>query len=129
MAKAFVDDRLPAMMRDTFVGLVRLNGAVLSARQLCVLLICFLEDGPHTVRGLAEQIYVTRPVISRALDRLEDFDLVRRAPDPRDRRSVLVARTKAGAAYVGHIRNLLELAAHHYSIVLRPASASHSDIT
>ena len=34
-----------------------------------------------------------------------------RAPDPRDRRSVLVARTPTGAAYVAALRCLMQAAA------------------
>ncbi len=104
-------NRLPAIMRDTIVGLVRRDGADLSARQLSVLLICFLEEGPHTVRGLAERLSVAKPAITRALDRLEQFDLVRRSPDSRDRRSVLVSRTAPGAAYVAHMRSLMQASA------------------
>ena len=113
-------NRLPAIMRDTIVGLVRRDGADLSARQLSVLLICFLEDGPHTVRGLAERLNVAKPAITRALDRLEQFDLVRRAPDPRDRRSVLVSRTAPGAAYIAHLRSLMQAAAKVYGSDVRP---------
>jgi DNA-binding MarR family transcriptional regulator len=46
-------------------------------------------------------------VISRALDRLADFDLVRRKADPSDRRSVLVQRTPAGTAFMRDIRSIL----------------------
>lgn len=104
-------DQLLSVLRDSMVGLVRREGADLSARQLGVLLICFLEDGPHTVRGLAERLNVAKPAITRALDRLEQFDLVRRAPDPRDRRSVLITRTAPGASYIAHVRSLLRAAA------------------
>ena len=119
-------NRLPAIMRDTIVGLVRRDGADLSARQLSVLLICFLEDGPHTVRGLAERLNVAKPAITRALDRLEQFDLVRRAPDPRDRRSVLVSRTATGASYVSHLRSLMQAAAKAIGPEVRPATVSRS---
>lgn len=111
MSGQSIANLLPAIMRDTIVGLVRRDGADLSARQLSVLLICFLEDGPHTVRGLAERLHVAKPAITRALDRLEHFDLVRRAPDPRDRRSVLVSRTAPGASYISHLRTLMQAAA------------------
>lgn len=111
MAALSNNNRLPAIMRDTIVGLVRKDGADLSARQLSVLLICYLEDGPHTVRGLAERLNVAKPAITRALDRLEQFDLVRRAPDSRDRRSVLVSRTAVGAAYITNLRALMQSAA------------------
>ena len=103
--------RLPAVMRDTIVGLVRKDGADLSARQLAVLLVGYLEAGPHTVRGLAERLNVAKPAVTRAVDRLEQFDLARRAPDPRDRRSVLVTRTAAGAAYMAALRGLMQASA------------------
>jgi DNA-binding MarR family transcriptional regulator len=123
MASMPAANRLPAIMRDTIVGLVRRDGADLSARQLSVLLICFLEDGPHTVRGLAERLNVAKPAITRALDRLEQFDLVRRAPDPRDRRSVLVSRTAPGASYVAHLRGLMQTAAKAYGAEFKPLNA------
>ncbi len=126
MAVTPVANRLPAVMRDTIVGLVRRDGADLSARQLSVLLICFLEDGPHTVRGLAERLNVAKPAITRALDRLEQFDLVRRAPDPRDRRSVLVSRTAPGAAYVAYLRSLMQAAAKVHGADLRPVASGRA---
>ncbi len=126
MAAMPAANRLPAIMRDTIVGLVRRDGADLSARQLSVLLICFLEEGPHTVRGLAERLNVAKPAITRALDRLEQFDLVRRAPDPRDRRSVLVSRTKPGADYVAHLRSLMQTAAKAYGAEFKPVSSQRA---
>ena len=119
-------NRLPAIIRETMVGLVRRDGADLSARQLSVLLICHLEDGPHTVRGLAERLDVAKPAITRAVDRLEQFNLVRRADDPRDRRSVLIARTAPGAAYVAHVRSLMQSAARHVDSEASPATSKRS---
>jgi DNA-binding MarR family transcriptional regulator len=63
------------------------------------------------VRGLAEHLQVAKPAITRALDRLEEFDLLRRVDDPTDRRSVNVGRTRAGSAYVEQLRKLLASAA------------------
>jgi hypothetical protein len=37
-------------------------------RQLAILLTVYLERPPHTVRGLARKLGVTKPVITRALD-------------------------------------------------------------
>lgn len=111
VSTAGLSSSLPDVIRDTMVGLVRQHGADLSARQLSVLLICFLEDGPHTVRELAERLGVAKHTIARIVDRLERFELVRSAPDPRDRRSMVVSRTAPGAAYVSHVRSLMEAAA------------------
>ena len=100
--------RLAGILRDTIVSLVRREGPDLTARQLGVLLICYLEDGPHTVRGLAAQLAVAKPAITRALDRLEEFQFARRLQDPRDRRSIVVARTPEGEAFMEQLRSLLE---------------------
>ena len=79
----------------------------MSARQLGVFLTCYLDSEAQTVRGLAAKLNVSKPAITRALDRLSEFDLVRRKTDPLDRRSVLVQRTPAGTAYLKDIRSIL----------------------
>ena len=85
-------DGMVGILRDTIVSLVRRDGPDLSARQLGVFLTCYLQDGPHTVRGLAADLNVSKPAITRALDRLGELELARRKVDPSDRRSVLVQR-------------------------------------
>ncbi len=96
MAAQMTSDDLVGVLRDTVVALVRRDGVDLSARQLGVFLTCYLNEGAHTVRGLAQQLNVSKPAITRALDRLSDLDLARRKVDPADRRSVLVQRTTKG---------------------------------
>ncbi|MDE2005006.1 MAG: MarR family transcriptional regulator [Rhodospirillales bacterium] len=104
-------DQMMHVLRDTIVALVRRKGADLSARQLGVLLTCYLHEGNHTVRGLAAALNVSKPAITRALDRLAEFDLASRKPDPADRRSVLVGRTTKGSAFVREIRGMLAASA------------------
>jgi DNA-binding MarR family transcriptional regulator len=112
MATSETSESLVNVLRDTVVALVRQDGPDLSARQFGVFLTCYLEGDAQTVRGLAASLDVSKPVISRALDRLADFDLVRRKADPADRRSVLVQRTPAGTAYLKDIRGILRDAAN-----------------
>jgi len=107
MVTSETTESLVNVLRDTIVALVRQDGPDLSARQFGVFLTCYLESDAQTVRGLAATLDVSKPVISRALDRLADFDLVRRKADPADRRSVLVQRTPAGTAYLKDIRSIL----------------------
>jgi DNA-binding MarR family transcriptional regulator len=102
-----VSDAQVHLLRETVVALVRRDSADLSARQLGVFLICYLNDGDHTVRGLAAEMSVSKPAITRALDRLGEFDLARRKTDPQDRRSVLVQRTAKGAAFLREIRGFM----------------------
>ena len=86
---------------------MRRDGPDLSARQLGVFLTCYLQDGAHTVRGLAADLNVSKPAITRALDRLGELDLARRKVDPMDRRSVLVQRTLKGTAFLRDLRSIM----------------------
>ncbi|MFW7267027.1 MarR family transcriptional regulator [Gluconacetobacter sp. Hr-1-5] len=104
-------DQLVNTLRDTIVAMVRRDGPDLSARQLGVFLTCYLEEGAHTVRGLAAALNVSKPAITRALDRLGELDLARRKVDPMDRRSVLVQRTLKGSAYLRELRSIMGEAA------------------
>lgn len=98
---------IEAVLRETIIALVRRNGPDLSARQLGVFLTCYLEIEAQTVRGLAAKLNVSKPAITRALDRLSEFDLVRRKTDPLDRRSVLMQRTMAGNGFMRDIKKIL----------------------
>ena len=89
------------------VALVRSDNPDLTDRQKSVLLKVYNDDTPQTVRGLAKFTEVSKPAITRALDRLSEFDLVRRRTDPADRRSVLVQRTVAGRNFVRFIMEVL----------------------
>ncbi len=107
MAQAATTDHLVITLRDTIVSMVRRDGPDLSARQLGVFLTCYLQEGAHTVRGLAAELNVSKPAITRALDRLGELDLARRKVDPMDRRSILVQRTLKGAAYLRELRSIM----------------------
>jgi DNA-binding MarR family transcriptional regulator len=95
------------VLRETIVSLVRRDGPDLSARQLGVFLSVYLTEGPHTVRGLAHELNVSKPAITRALDRLGELDLARRKVDPQDRRSVIVQQTLKGAAFLREMRKIM----------------------
>lgn len=72
----------------------------LTIRQMALLLTVYLEPPPHTVRGLAAHLGVTKPVITRALDTMGILGLVARRRDERDRRNVLIQRTVRGSEYL-----------------------------
>ena len=69
-------------------------------RQLAILLTVYLERPPHTVRGLAQKLGVTKPVITRALDAMGKQALIARRRDESDKRNVIIQRTVKGALYV-----------------------------
>jgi DNA-binding MarR family transcriptional regulator len=104
-------DQLIEILRGTTVSLVRRDGPDLTARQLGVFLTVYLGEGPHTVRGLAAQLNVSKPAITRALDRLGELDFARRKTDPKDRRSVLVQQTVKGAALLREMHSIMAEAA------------------
>ena len=79
----------------------------LSARQTAILLTIYMDPPPHTVRGLAKKLGVTKPVITRALDTMGKMDLVARRRDEADRRNVIVQRTVNGALFVERLADLL----------------------
>jgi DNA-binding MarR family transcriptional regulator len=122
MATQSSSEALVGILRDTVVALVRRDGPDLSARQLGVFLTVYLAEGPHTVRGLAAELNVSKPAITRALDRLGELDLARRKVDPMDRRSVLVQRTLKGAAFLRDIKSIM-VAAEQASREAQPDAA------
>ncbi|MBD8555332.1 winged helix-turn-helix transcriptional regulator [Rhizobium sp. CFBP 8762] len=83
------------------------NDPDLTMRQWSILLHIYLVPPPHTVRGLATTLGVTKPVITRALDTMGEMGLVNRVRDERDRRNVIIKRTVAGALYLEKFGDLI----------------------
>jgi DNA-binding MarR family transcriptional regulator len=86
---------------------VREDRRDLTLRQMAILLHIYLVPPPHTVRGLAATLDVTKPVITRALDTMGEMGLVDRVRDERDRRNVIIKRTVAGALYLEKLGDLI----------------------
>ena len=97
--------------RRTAVGSVRRDAPDLSARQMALLLSVYLTPAPHTVRGLSELLKVSKPAITRAVDRLTELGLIRRKIDENDRRSVLLQRTVKGSVFLREFGELIVSAA------------------
>jgi DNA-binding MarR family transcriptional regulator len=95
------------LWQDVTLALVRDGAQDLSPRQLAILLTIYLDMPPHTVRGLAAKLKVTKPVITRALDMMSAQDLVTRRRDERDRRNVIISRTVAGALFVERLGDVI----------------------
>lgn len=122
-------EALVSLLRGTIAGLVQRDRPDLSARQLAIFMTCYLNPPPQSVRGLSEHLKVSRPAITRALDRLTQFDLIRRKSDPADRRSVLVQRTSAGNAYLRELRSILNIAAEAPVAAPKPARRQRGGLT
>lgn len=96
-----------ALWQNVVLETVRRDGPDLSSRQLAILLTVYLTPPPHTVRGLASSLNVSKPAITRALDALGELDLLKRKRDETDRRNVLVQRTVSGAVYLRDFGDLV----------------------
>jgi DNA-binding MarR family transcriptional regulator len=88
------------LWQQVMLSEVRDDAPDLTVRQAAILLTIYLDPPPHTVRGLAAKLNVTKPVITRALDTMGAMKLVSRHRDELDKRNVLIKRTVEGALYV-----------------------------
>ncbi len=95
------------LWRTALVASVRQDGPDLSARQLAILLQVYLTDPPHTVRGLAATLNISKPAVTRALDRLSVLSFVKRKRDLADKRNVLVQRTVRGSVFLSDFAELV----------------------
>jgi DNA-binding MarR family transcriptional regulator len=93
------DESLSAWMR-ALIAYVRSGEPDLTNRQMALLMLVYLTPGPHTVRGLAKVLGVSKPVVTRALNTLGGLGYLRRERDQDDRRNVFVVRTKDGAEFL-----------------------------
>ncbi|WP_407696323.1 MarR family transcriptional regulator [Sphingomicrobium arenosum] len=90
----------------TLIGYVRSGSPDLTNRQMALMLVVYLTPGPHTVRGLAQTLGVSKPVITRALNTLGGLGYLRRERDQDDRRNIFVVRTDDGADFLDEFRQL-----------------------
>ena len=107
MTQPLKTSRALDVWRRALVTTVRQDQPDLSARQLAVLLTIYLTPPPHTVRGLAATLNISKPAVTRALDRLGQFGFVRRKQDDVDRRNVLVQRTVKGSVYLSEFGEIV----------------------
>lgn len=111
MNPEFTDLKALDIWRRAIVESVRLEAPDLSARQMGLLLSVYLTPPPHTVRGLAESLNVSKPAITRAINRLSELGMVKRKPDEADRRSVFIHRTVKGSVFLREFGELIVHAA------------------
>lgn len=96
-----------SLWHDVVLQSVRNDGPDLSSRQLAIMFTVYLDPPPHTVRGLAAALDVSKPAITRALDTLGSLDLLKRSRDEADRRNVLVLRTVKGTGFMQEFAELI----------------------
>lgn len=97
----------------TLIGYVRSARPDLTNRQMAILLVVYLTEGPHTVRGLAARLRVSKPVVTRALNTLGALGYLRRQKDENDLRNVFVERTAQGQSFLEEFAALIDLPESH----------------
>ena len=93
------DESLAGWMR-ALIAYVRSGEPDLTNRQMALLMLVYLTPGPHTVRGLAKVLGVSKPVVTRALNTLGALGYLRRERDPEDRRFVTIHLTAEGRRFI-----------------------------
>ena len=105
-----VADHVLKSWMQTLISYVRSGQPDLTNRQMALMLLVYLTPGPHTVRGLAAMLGVSKPVITRALNTLGSLGYLRRVRDEADRRNVFVAKTGTGQEFLERFERNLDRA-------------------
>lgn len=92
---------------DTLIGYVQSARPDLTNRQMALLMIVYLLPGPHTVRGLAARLHVSKPVVTRALNTLGTLGYLRRQKDDSDLRNIFVEKTALGTTFLDEFSDLI----------------------
>lgn len=103
-----MSDRSLKKWMQALINYVRSGQPDLTNRQMALMLLVYLTPGPHTVRGLANILGVSKPVITRALNTLGTLGYLRRVRDEADRRNVFVARTSTGQEFLESFERNIE---------------------
>ncbi len=92
---------------ETLIAYVRSGDPDLTNRQMAIIFTVYTRRGPHTVRGLAERLKVSKPVITRALNKLGHVGYLRRQRDEADGRNVFVVGTDKGAGFLNRFERFI----------------------
>jgi DNA-binding MarR family transcriptional regulator len=121
------DDLLAGWMR-ALIAYVRSGEPDLTNRQMALLMLVYLTPGPHTVRGLAKVLGVSKPVVTRALNTLGALGYLRRERDQDDRRNIFVVRTNSGAEFLESFRLNLGQEGRVPANIDRPGAAERAPV-
>jgi DNA-binding MarR family transcriptional regulator len=111
MHNGFTTNEALGLWQTVLVSMVRDDRPDLTMRQMALLLTVYTTPQPHTVRGLARTLNISKPAVTRALDRLCGLELTRRKRDQTDRRNVLIQRTVKGSVYLSELAEVIAGAA------------------
>ena len=97
-----------SLWRDITEYLVSQNtGFDLSLRQMAILMKVYTTDVPYTVRELSRIFHISKPAVTRALNRLSRLGYIRRKVDTADKRSVFVQKTVKGSVFLSDFGDIV----------------------
>ncbi|MDI2113044.1 MarR family transcriptional regulator [Commensalibacter nepenthis] len=76
---------------------------LLIPRQLAILSSIYVDGIHESVMVYAEKYNLSKPAVTRALDRLEECQLIERKVDREDRRKIIVTPTPQGQEYINNL--------------------------
>ena len=74
---------------------------LLSLRQIRIFFA--ILEGQTQIKTLSSQLLISKPALTRTIDRLTHFQLVFRQRDPKDHRNVFVNVTENGTIYANQL--------------------------
>ena len=99
------------LWREALRLAVRHEEPDLTTRQMLVMLVVYAPwEQKVRVRDLAEDLSLSKPAVSRALDRLEQLGYVRRKADAADGRSVVLQPTMRGSKFLADFAEFVQQA-------------------
>jgi DNA-binding MarR family transcriptional regulator len=102
-----VKEKALSTWMNTLVRYVRSDHPDLTNRQMALMKMVYTTPGPHTVRGLASELGVSKPVITRAVNTHSATKLLKREVNRNDARSVDILPTEEGAAFLRDFEGML----------------------
>lgn len=74
--------------------------SMLSLRQLSIMGLVYEDKMQGSVKDFARVLKISKPAITRSIDRLEELYLIKRKPDPMDRRTISISPTATGQNFM-----------------------------
>lgn len=76
-----------------------------SARQIAIFSLVYEENFPGSVKELSKNLNISRPAVTKALNRLEYLGYLKRGYHQHDKRMIILNQTKKGQKYASQLFN------------------------
>ena len=93
---------------SSVIQIIRNEEKDLTDRQKGILLTVYLNDELQTIRSLSKHLDISKAAVSRAVNTMEKYGFLRRMPDHKDKRSVIINRTVQGSVYIDNWNEILK---------------------